>query len=80
MFNKSFDAAFMVPMAVSLGWGVVFATFITLVLVPTIYLILEDIRRVFGIIFGREQSFEELTTPDTVIAAEANATRETFAS
>lgn len=81
MFNKSFDAAFMVPMAVSLGWGVVFATFITLVLVPTIYLILEDIRRMFAIIFGREQSFEELATPGTAIAAEANATRETeFAS
>jgi len=31
-------------MAVSLGFGILFATAITLILVPSIYLILEDIR------------------------------------
>jgi len=35
----------MVPMAVSLGFGVLFATAITLVLVPTAYMILDDIGR-----------------------------------
>ena len=45
MWNKSFDAAFMVPMAVSLGFGVLFATFITLILVPTSYMILDDFGR-----------------------------------
>lgn len=34
--------AFIVPMAVSLAWGVVFATVITLFLVPSLYLILHD--------------------------------------
>ena len=43
MWNRSFDAAFMVPMAVSLGFGVLFATFITLILVPTSYMILDDV-------------------------------------
>ena len=43
MWNRSFDAAFMVPMAVSLGFGVLFATFITLILVPTSYMILDDL-------------------------------------
>ena len=43
MWNKSFDAAFMVPMAVSLGFGVLFATLITLILVPTLYTILDDV-------------------------------------
>jgi len=33
-----------VPMAVSLAFGVIFATFITLVLVPTAYLIIEDVK------------------------------------
>jgi multidrug efflux pump subunit AcrB len=33
---------FIVPMAISLGWGVVFATVITLFLVPSLYLILYD--------------------------------------
>ena len=35
--------SFIVPMAISLGWGVLFATGITLFLVPCLYLILEDI-------------------------------------
>ena len=36
------ETAFIVPMAISLGWGVVFATVITLFLVPSLYLVLED--------------------------------------
>ena len=46
MVDRSFDAAFLQPMAVSLAFGVIFATFITLVLVPTAYLVIEDLRRV----------------------------------
>ena len=45
MLERSVDAAFLLPMAVSLAFGVIFATFITLILVPTAYLIVEDIRR-----------------------------------
>ena len=52
MFTQSFDAAFMVPMAISLAFGVLFATFITLVLVPTAYLILDDVTRMVRILFG----------------------------
>ena len=44
MFDPSTQSAFLIPMAVSLGWGIVFATTITLLLVPTITLIFEDIR------------------------------------
>ncbi|WP_428096451.1 efflux RND transporter permease subunit [Candidatus Rariloculus sp.] len=36
------ETAFIVPMAISLAWGVVFATIITLFLVPCLYLALED--------------------------------------
>ena len=53
MLERSFQAAFLIPMAVSLAFGVVFATFITLVLVPTAYLILEDVKRVLGKLAGR---------------------------
>ena len=55
MLERSFDAAFLLPMAVSLAFGVLFATFITLVLVPTAYLILEDIRRVIRKGLGRDE-------------------------
>lgn len=46
------QAAFLVPMAVSLAFGVLFATFITLILVPVSYLILDDVQRTLRRIFG----------------------------
>lgn len=42
MLETSIQAKFLVPMAISLGFGVLFATGITLVLIPALYLILED--------------------------------------
>jgi len=44
IFETSRQARFMIPMAISLGFGIVFATVITLILVPCLYLIIEDIR------------------------------------
>jgi hypothetical protein len=43
LFEKSTQAQFLIPMAVSLGFGILFATVITLFLVPINYLIMEDI-------------------------------------
>ncbi len=37
-----------VDMAVSLGFGILFSTFITLVLVPNLYLIIKDIKGLFS--------------------------------
>jgi multidrug efflux pump subunit AcrB len=45
IFEKSTQAQFLIGMAVSLGFGILFATAITLVLIPMNYLILEDISR-----------------------------------
>jgi multidrug efflux pump subunit AcrB len=45
MLSQSTQARTMIPMAISLGWGVLFATFITLILVPVNTLILEDVKR-----------------------------------
>jgi multidrug efflux pump subunit AcrB len=42
MFNRSVQAQFLVPMAVSLAFGVLFATVVTLLVVPSAYMILED--------------------------------------
>jgi multidrug efflux pump subunit AcrB len=49
LFEKSTQAQFLIPMAVSLGFGIIFATLITLILVPANYLFIEDIKRLFGI-------------------------------
>jgi multidrug efflux pump subunit AcrB len=44
MLNRSVQAQFLVPMAVSLAFGVLLATVVTLLVVPSGYLIQEDIR------------------------------------
>ncbi len=44
LLERSFQAQFLIPMAVSLAFGVLFATAITLVLVPSLYAILNDFR------------------------------------
>jgi len=48
IFEKSTQAQFLIPMAVSLGFGIMFATLITLILIPCNYLILEDIKALFS--------------------------------
>jgi len=48
IFETSMQAKFLIPMAVSLGYGIVFATAITLILIPTLYRILEDVKALFG--------------------------------
>ncbi len=49
IFENSTQAQFLIPMAVSLGFGILFATVVTLVLIPVNYLVLEDIKRIFGL-------------------------------
>ena len=46
LLEKSVQAQFLIPMAVSLGFGVLFSTFVTLLLIPCGYMIHKDIRRV----------------------------------
>jgi len=45
LLEQSTQAQFLIPMAVSLSFGVMFATFVTLLLVPVNYLILDDCTR-----------------------------------
>ena len=44
LFETSLQAQFLIPMATSLSFGVLFATFMTLLLVPAFYNILEDFK------------------------------------
>ena len=44
--ETSMQARFVIPMAISLGFGILFATFINLVLVPCVYLVLYDAQRI----------------------------------
>jgi multidrug efflux pump subunit AcrB len=47
MFETSRQARFLIPMALSLGFGILFATLLTLVLIPALYMIIEDLKSLF---------------------------------
>ena len=61
MLEQSFQAAFLIPMAVSLAFCVMFATLITLVFVPTSYLILDDIGQGMRRLFGRDSVADDVS-------------------
>lgn len=47
ILETSVQARFLIPMAISLGFGVLFTTFVILLMVPAVYLIVEDIKGLF---------------------------------
>ena len=61
MLETSLQAQFLIPMAVSLGFGVVFATAITLYLIPCALLVSEDCSRVLNAI--RHWYFQPFRNP-----------------
>ncbi|MEN8007300.1 MAG: efflux RND transporter permease subunit [Candidatus Krumholzibacteriota bacterium] len=60
LLEKSLQAKFLIPMATSLGFGVVFATFITLVLIPVSYSLLTG----FKLRLGMKDEYAVVTEPD----------------
>ena len=52
IFERSLQAQYIIPMAISLGFGIVFATAIILVLVPCLYMIQEDLQ---GLVMGQSE-------------------------
>lgn len=52
IFEPSLQAQIVIPMAVSLAFGVLFATVITLILVPCLYIMASDVKRGFGRAFS----------------------------
>ena len=70
LMEKSLQAKFMIPMAISLAYGVIFATFITLVMIPAEYMILEDLKRIFRRLYRKEDSQKENAVSGTGEEAE----------
>ena len=60
IFETSTQAQFVIPMAISISFGIVFATVITLFLVPCLYLIqtdfLRNMRATWDLLLGRPES------------------------
>jgi multidrug efflux pump subunit AcrB len=66
IFETSRQARFMIPMAISLGYGIVFATLITLVLVPSLYLLVEDAQSALARVMAR---LRRRNSSDTEVAS-----------
>jgi hypothetical protein len=71
VFESSRQARFMIPMAVSLGYGVAFATAITLVLVPSLYLLVEDARTAVTWVASRRREKVDPDVKDAVVRGDA---------
>jgi len=67
-FEVSAQAKIVIPMAVSLGFGVLFATIVTLVFIPCLYIIIEDIKGFFkrGKSTPEQQSISSAAEHNTV--------------
>ena len=50
ILETSLPAQFLIPMVVSLATGIIFATFVILLLLPCLILILNDIRNIWGVV------------------------------
>jgi len=59
IFETSMQARFLIPMAISLGFGILIATFIILLIVPSAYLILEDIKHFLNLPSSYESDVSE---------------------
>lgn len=56
MAEQSFQARFLIPMGISISFGLAFATVLILVVVPAIYLIVADLRRIAVRMVGLDRS------------------------
>ena len=73
MFETSIQAQFLIPMAVSLGFGILFATAITLILIPCAYMLGEESKGFILKLFGTQPAIQ---TPSQLPAADINSSNE----
>lgn len=60
ILEKSTQAQFLIPMAISLAFGILFGTAIALLIIPALYMIFEDVRRFFSLKDDEDVSKVEL--------------------
>ncbi|HNV69476.1 MAG TPA: efflux RND transporter permease subunit [Candidatus Ozemobacteraceae bacterium] len=68
LFERSFQAQFLIPMAITLAWGLIFSTLLSLILIPALYAILVDgLRLMSRLRYGQWPSDAELLlTPEAL--------------
>jgi len=61
--NKSFQAQFLIPMAITVAYGLAIATFVTLIVLPTLLASLNEARRFLGWAWNAETPSPESVEP-----------------
>jgi multidrug efflux pump subunit AcrB len=61
--NKSFQAQFLIPMAITVAYGLAIATFVTLIVLPTLLASLNEVRRLLGWAWNAETPSPEAVEP-----------------
>ena len=56
IFETSVQTRFLIPMAISLGFGILFATVLILLVVPSVYLIVEDMISAVNWMMGKKMT------------------------
>ena len=71
MFEKSFEAQMLVPMAITLAWGLMFSTVLTLFIIPSLYAIMTDFMHFFNrLLTGKESSDQEILVVQEIVIDE----------
>jgi multidrug efflux pump subunit AcrB len=63
ILERSMQAQVLIPMAISIAFGVLFATVVTLVLIPCFIVILNDVRRIFHVCWHLKSPSREEVEP-----------------
>ncbi|MDQ5767458.1 efflux RND transporter permease subunit [Thiothrix subterranea] len=67
ILDKTTQAQFLIPMAVTLGFGILFATFLALYLVPALYLMGGDVRELPAKLFGKSHKIANTSAKDSMV-------------
>ncbi|OQX10940.1 MAG: acriflavine resistance protein B [Thiothrix lacustris] len=67
ILDKTTQAQFLIPMAVTLGFGIMFATFLALYLVPALYLMGGDVRELPAKLFSKSHKIAKTSAKDSMV-------------
>lgn len=71
MFEKSLEAQILIPMAITLAWGLLFSTALSLIIVPTLFAALSDVLHLLNRLrTGSEGTDQEILAPEEALLSE----------
>ena len=76
MSETSLQAQFLIPMAISLAFGVLFATLVSLLLVPAVYLLIQDMAIALSTLVSKTSLFKTQEFDDRSSSRDSNSNKD----